>query len=545
MSDPVGARGEVEAALELAAREAAAYLKNIDAAYVLKPGSEEAVRSWRSPAPGGRRGDALRRRRAREPRAGGCDSLERPAVLSLRHGRRHAGRACRRLADVDARPSAYTWASSPLASALEQVAVDWLRQLFELPETFGGVLVTGGTMANFTGLAAARHWWAERQGADVEDAGLSELPAPVVLTSGYVHSTAVLALGMLGLGRGNAQILARHGTGRLDVDGLRDRLDALDVPAILIANAGEVNAGGFDPISELADLAEEHGAWLHVDGAFGLFARVAPGASLHAGLERAHSIASDGHKWLNVPYDCGFTFVREPARLVRALNVGAPYLPRPTTRTRTSASCRPRARRARALAVWATLYAYGRAGHREMVERHLALAQHLARRVDAERELERLAEVPLNIVCFRAKPSGAPEEELDDLNRELGAALLEDGRLRWHHGLRRQGRVPAGDRELAHRGARCRSPRRGAPRADPRARLELSNHPGRIAGDDHRGRDVAGHDASHPDDGVVADRYTRPDDRAASDPDVALDRDRPGESRRCRRSSGSVGWVAA
>ena len=101
--------------------------------------------------------------------------------------------------------SAYTWASSPLASALEQVAVDWLRQLFELPETFGGVLVTGGTMANFTGLAAARHWWAERQGADVEDAGLSELPAPVVLTSGYVHSTAVLALGMLGLGRGNVR----------------------------------------------------------------------------------------------------------------------------------------------------------------------------------------------------------------------------------------------------------------------------------------------------------------------------------------------------
>ena len=327
--------------------------------------------------------------------------------------------------------SAYTWASSPFASALEQVAVDWLRQLFELPDGFGGVLVTGGTMANFTGLTAARSWWAERLGVDVEDAGLAGLPPPAILTSGYVHSTAVLALGMLGLGRGNVQTLARDGTGRLDVEGLRDRLEALDTPAILIANAGEVNAGGFDPISELADLAEEHDAWLHVDGAFGLFARVAP-ASRHLteGVERAHSIASDGHKWLNVPYDCGFTFVREPARLVRALNVSAPYLPSPDDPHPNFGFMSPESsRRARALAVWATLYAYGRAGHREMVERHLALAQHLARRVDAEPELERLADVPLNIVCFRARPSGVSEESLDDLNRELGAELLRDGRV--------------------------------------------------------------------------------------------------------------------
>ena len=132
----------------------------------------------------------------------------------------------------------------------------------------------------------------------------------------------------------------------------------------------------------------------------------------------------------NVPYDCGFAFVREPARLSRALNVGAPYLPAAGDPHPNFGFTAPEnSRRARALAVWATLAAYGRRGHREMVQRHLALAQRLASRVDAEPELERLAEAPLNIVCFRARPQGVREERLDDLNRELGAALLADGRV--------------------------------------------------------------------------------------------------------------------
>jgi glutamate/tyrosine decarboxylase-like PLP-dependent enzyme len=431
MSDPVGARGEVEAALELAAREAAAYLRDIDAAYVLKPGSEEAVRSWRSPLPEDGEGTlAAVAELARRGREAATRSSGPRFFHFVMGGGTPAALAADWLTSTYDQ-SGYTWASSPLASGLEQVAVEWLRQLFELPDEFGGVLVTGATMANLTGLAAARGWWADRQGADVDEAGLAGLPRPAILSSGYVHPSAVQAIGMLGLGRANVERLARDGVGRLDLEALQARLEELDGRAIVIANAGEVNAGDFDPIGEMADLAEAHEAWLHVDGAFGLFARVAPETrAITDGVERADSIASDAHKWLNVPYDCGFAFVREPARLSRALNVGAPYLPSPADPHPNFGFLAPESsRRARALAVWATLYAYGRRGYRELVERHLALAQHLARRVDAEPELERLAEVPLNIVCFRARPERVPEERLDDLNRELGAALLADGRV--------------------------------------------------------------------------------------------------------------------
>ena len=431
MSDPLHARDEVDAALEAAARDALAYLRDIDDAHVLRPGSAAAPEAWRQALPEAGNGtlpsvEELARR--------GHESATRSSGPRFFHFVTGGGTPAALAADwltSTYDQSAFTWASSPLAAALEQVAVDWLRQLFELPEDFGGVLVTGATMANFTGLAAARRWWAERQGVDVDDAGLAELPRPAILTSGYVHSSAVQAVGMLGLGRASIERLTRDGVGRLDLDALRRRLEELDGFAIVIANAGEVNAGDFDPIAEMAEPAEAHGAWLHVDGAFGLFARLAPATRhLTEGVEQADSIAADGHKWLNVPYDCGFAFVRDPARLAQALNVGAPYLPSPDDPHPNFGFTAPEnSRRARALAVWATLHAYGRNGYREMVERHLALAQHLARRVDAEPELERLAEVPLNIVCFRAKPSGVPEQELDDLNRELGTELLADGRV--------------------------------------------------------------------------------------------------------------------
>ena len=432
MSDPLGARPELQEALDLAAAEASAYLAGIAGDHVLRPGSEDAARGWPDPMP--EQGDgtlATVTELARRGREAATRSSGPRFFHFVMGGGTPAALAADWLASAYDN-SAYTWASSPLASAIEKVATGWLRELFELPEEFQGVLVTGATMANFVGLAAARHRWAEALGVDVEETGLAGLPAPAILSSGYVHPSATQAIGMLGLGRGNVRRLTRDAVGRLDLAALERELgQAGEAGAIVIANAGEVNAGDFDPIDEMADLAAEHGAWLHVDGAFGLFARLGRASrGLTEGIERADSIGSDAHKWLNVPYDCGFTFVREPERLPRALNVGAPYLPSAEDPNPNFGFMAPEnSRRARGLAVWATLRAYGREGHREMVERHLALAQRLASRVDDTAELERLADVPLNIVCFRARPPGAAEADLDQLNRELGAALLRDGRV--------------------------------------------------------------------------------------------------------------------
>jgi glutamate/tyrosine decarboxylase-like PLP-dependent enzyme len=311
------------------------------------------------------------------------------------------------------------------------VAVDWLKELFALPAEWGGALSTGATTANLMGLAAARQWWGERHGRDVGAEGLAGLAPVPVLSSGLVHSSALKALAVLGIGRETVQTFSRDAAGRLDVPALEAALRGLGgAPAVLVGNAGDVNAGQFDPIAELADLAERHGAWLHVDGAFGLFARVSPRvAHLAEGVERAHSVIADGHKWLNVPYDCGFAFVRDPDLLAKVFSVAAAYLPSNEPEP-TYGYLKPElSQRARSLAVWAALRAWGRAGYRELVERHLDLAQRLAARVDEAEDLERLADVPLNIVCFRYRPPGVPEEELDALNARLGEDVLADGRV--------------------------------------------------------------------------------------------------------------------
>lgn len=327
--------------------------------------------------------------------------------------------------------NAFSRVGSPLGTRLERVAVDWLKELFELPAEWGGALSTGATTANLMGLAAARQWWGERHGRDVGADGLAGLPPVPLLSSGFVHPSALKALAILGIGRETVQTFSRDAAGRLDLPALEAALrDLGGAPAVIVGNAGEVNAGEFDPLEALADLAEEHGAWLHVDGAFGLFARISPrAAGLAAGVERAHSVIADGHKWLNVPYDCGFAFVRDPDLLAKVFSLAAAYLPsdepEPTFGYLTPES----SQRARSLAVWAALRAWGRTGYRELVERHLDLAQRLATRVDEAEDLERLADVPLNIVCFRYRPPGVPEEELDALNARLGEDVLADGRV--------------------------------------------------------------------------------------------------------------------
>ncbi|HZD78616.1 MAG TPA: pyridoxal-dependent decarboxylase, partial [Actinomycetota bacterium] len=324
------------------------------------------------------------------------------------------------------------WIGAPLTSQLEAVSLRWLRDLFGLPMDWDGVLTTGATMANFVGLAAARRWWGLWHGVDVDEQGLAGLPPLPVFASGYLHPSDTKALAMLGVGRERATRLVRDAAGRIDLEALERALRALDgAPAVVIASAGEVNGGGFDPVDAMADLTHEYGAWLHVDGAFGLFAAVSPRTRhLVEGIAKADSVIADGHKWLNVPYESGFAFVRDRTLLPPAFALSAAYLPseddpRPNFFTRGPES----SRRARSLAVWGTLRAYGRSGYREIVERCLDLARHLAARVDEAPDLERLAEVPLNIVCFRYRPPGVPEERLDDLNRRLGEAVLEDGRV--------------------------------------------------------------------------------------------------------------------
>jgi glutamate/tyrosine decarboxylase-like PLP-dependent enzyme len=253
-----------------------------------------------------------------------------------------------------------------------------------------------------------------------------------VLTSGFVHASSKKALAMLGAGRAALRQYARDGAGRIDLAALERALRALrGAPAVLIANAGEVNAGEFDPIEAMADLAQRHGAWLHVDGAFGLFARLSPRtAALAAGVERADSVTADGHKWLNVPFDCGFAFVRDARLLAKTFAYAADYLPDPADPRPQFGNLGPESsRRSRALAVWATLRAYGRSGYRALVEHDLDLAQALRAQVDAAPDLQRLAEVPLNVVCFRFNPGGLGEPALDALNERLGAAVLADGRV--------------------------------------------------------------------------------------------------------------------
>ena len=324
------------------------------------------------------------------------------------------------------------WISSPLGSRLEQVAIGWLKELFALPSDWAGVLTTGATMSNFTALAAARQWWGEQHGTDIAVRGMSGLAQVPVFASGFVHASVRKALSMLGVGHQRVQVLSGDPTGRLDLDALERMLRSLGgKPAIVIATAGEVNAGGFDPIADVAELAHHNHAWLHVDGAFGLFARVSPiTAELARGVEAADSVIADGHKWLNVPYDCGFAFVRDGRLLTTVFGMGAPYFPTAEAEHPDFTYLGPEmSRRARSLAVWATLAAYGRSGYRRMVERHIGLAKRVADQIRSANDFELLEEPRLNVVCFRYRPPGVADADVDELNRRLGQAIIDDGRV--------------------------------------------------------------------------------------------------------------------
>jgi len=429
MPDPLGDHANLGAALRLAAREAETYLARIDDDRV-RPRGGRVESSSSLPEDG----------------VGSLAALAELVAAADQESTRSAGPRFFHFVIGGGTPAAIgaDWLtaaldqnagmtiSSPLASRLEHVSLGWLKELFHLPAAWSGVLTTGATMANFVGLAAARRWWGLQHGVDVEAVGMSGLPPMAILSSGYVHVSALKATAMLGLGRENVRTFSRDPAGRVDLDAMRDALrECGSDPVAIIVNAGDVNTGDFDPLAEIVALAREHRAWVHVDGAFGLFAAVSPKTrSLVDGLELADSVISDGHKWLNVPYDLGFAFIRDPVVHAGAFSATAAYLSAKAQSQPEFMNLGPEmSRRARSLAVWATLRAYGRDGYRSMVERHLALAQRVAAQVDGAPDLERLADVRLNVICFRYRPEGVAESELNDLNRRVGELVLEDGRV--------------------------------------------------------------------------------------------------------------------
>ena len=416
---------QVAAALEQAAA-------TTDERIALPPGADQALSALAEALP--------------ETGCGAAAALDRLLELNTAAGANTAGPRCFHFVIGGSTPAAlaadliatayetltYTWVTSPVGVRMELQALAWLRDLLGLPADGAGVMVTGASMANFVGLAAARQWWGEAQGVDVSEVGLCGLPPMPVLTSGYVHASSRKVLAMLGVGRSAVQVHARDDRGRVDLAAFESALVALaGRPAVVIINAGEVNAGDFDPVADMMAIARRHNSWVHVDGAFGLFAALSPRtAHLVQGVAQADSVTVDGHKWLNVPYDIGFSFVRDHDLLARSFRYSADYLPAEDDPRPTLGAIGPESsRRARSFAVWATLKAYGRAGHRRIVEHCLDLAQHLARRVEAAPDLELLAPVQLNIVPFRYRPAGWTDEAIDVLNRQLGEAVLADGRF--------------------------------------------------------------------------------------------------------------------
>ncbi|MGY8796140.1 MAG: pyridoxal phosphate-dependent decarboxylase family protein, partial [Woeseiales bacterium] len=326
----------------------------------------------------------------------------------------------------------YTWVLSPAGVEMEMQALDWLKEIFELPPEWSGVMVTGATMANFVCLAAGRQWWGEQHGLDVSETGLSGAPQMPVLTSGFIHASTLKVLAVQGVGRGNIQRFEKDDFGRLDLNAFAAGLEALNgEPALVIVNAGEVNAGEFDPVKEMIELSRQHNCWVHVDGAFGLFAKVSPRtAHFVEGIEKADSATVDGHKWLNVPYDSGYAFVRDYGLMARAFRYSADYLPEENSARPTFGAIGPESsRRARSFAVWATLKAYGRRGQQRLVEHCLDIAVYFAERVRTTEHLELMNDPKLNIVAFRYNPGGMSDEQLDELNENLGARVIADGRF--------------------------------------------------------------------------------------------------------------------
>jgi glutamate/tyrosine decarboxylase-like PLP-dependent enzyme len=316
----------------------------------------------------------------------------------------------------------------PAASAAEEASAAALLDLLGLPADASVGFVTGATMANFTCLAAARGEVLRRVGWDVEGDGLFGAPPIQVIMGDDAHTTVHAALKFLGLGDKRVTLVATDRQGAMQPAAVEAALNAVTGPAIVITQAGQINTGAFDPFPLINDLARQKGAWVHVDGAFGLWARAAPDlAHLADGVDGADSWATDGHKWLQTPYDCGYAIVRNKEAHRRAMQIAASYLPGASDGGRNPSDYAPElSRRARGFATWAMLRHLGRSGIAEMVSRHCALARRFAERLSAEADIAILNPVLLNQVAVRLG-AGLDPETADRLTRLTIARIQRDG----------------------------------------------------------------------------------------------------------------------
>ena len=267
------------------------------------------------------------------------------------------------------------YVTSPIVATLEEIALRWLLEIFGLPPSSGGAFVTGATIANFCGLAAARYSVLKNVGWNVEADGLFGAPPVTVIVGEEAHPVLFKSLGLLGLGRQRVVTVPVDGQGRMR----SDAFPAISGPTIVCLQAGNVNTGAFDPAHEIIPRAHEAGAWVHVDGAFGLWAAAAPArAHLMAGYADADSWATDAHKWLNVPYDSGLAFLRDPSPLQAVMSVSAAYLPPQQVRRDPAQFTPESSRRGRGIEVWAALRSLGKSGLADLIERTCRFAQRFA-----------------------------------------------------------------------------------------------------------------------------------------------------------------------
>ena len=330
-------------------------------------------------------------------------------------------------------------ATSPAAAAAEDVAAEWILDLLRLPKSAGVGFVSGGQMANFTCLAAARHAVLARAGWDVEERGLQGAPQVRVIVGEEVHVTVPVALRFLGLGAGGMIRVAADAQGRMRPDALRDALAQGDAaaPTIVCVQAGNVNTGAFDAFPEIVAAAHARGAWVHVDGAFGLWAAAAPARrALLEGVANADSWAVDAHKWLNVPYDCGLAIVADRNQQRASMSSRAAYLVHGDGAERDPFEFVPEfSRRARGFTVYAAIRSLGRDGIAELVERDCAVASLIASEVAKVPGARVLNDVVLNQVLLRFEPRAGDARGADDFTAAVIRRVQEQGEI-WLGGSR-------------------------------------------------------------------------------------------------------------